>query len=111
MLAHQVGMFAHRLGEGAEDDALFGQRLAEGGFDRHRIEDRIYGHHAGQGFPLVQGDAQFLEGFGQGRIDFFGAVGILLGCRVIDNILIINGRHLQVPPRRLLHLLPFAESV
>ena len=35
VLAHQVGIVPHRLGERAEDDALFRQRLLEGGLDRY----------------------------------------------------------------------------
>ena len=59
----------------------------------------------------MKGNAQFLECLGQLGIDLLRPVTVLLGSRIIDNILEINFRDIQMGPVRNLHLLPFAEGV
>jgi len=71
---HQFGVVPDRLGNGAENDAGLGQRLLEGGGDGDRVEDRVHGH-AGEFFPLMQGNAQLFIGSQQLRIDFVQALG------------------------------------
>ena len=43
VLAHKVGVVFHRLADGAEDDAQFGQLLLEGGFHRYAVHDGVDG--------------------------------------------------------------------
>ena len=107
-------MLAHRLGEGAEDDALLGQALAEGRSHAHGIEHGVHRHaalglHASQHLPLVQRDAQLVEGFQQRGVDLVRAVFVAFGRRPVDDVLEIDGRQLEVPPLRRGHLPPLAE--
>ena len=111
VLAHQVRVLLHGLGERTEDDAFLGQGFAEGGGDGHRVKDGVHGHDASQGFALLEGNAQFVESLGQFGIDLLGTVFVLLGSGKIDNVLKINGRHVQVRPVRHRHGLPLAQGV
>ena len=44
VLAHQVGMVLHRLGDATEDNAFLLEFLLEGGLDRHAVHDGIHRH-------------------------------------------------------------------
>ena len=66
VLPHQLGMLAHRLGEGAEDDPHLAQRLLVRGAHRHRIEDGVHGH-AGQDLLFGERDAELGVGLEQLR--------------------------------------------
>ena len=59
--ADELGVVAHGLGEGAEDDAGLGERVFEGGRDRDAVKDRIHGD-TGEGGAFVEGDAELLVG-------------------------------------------------
>ena len=104
---HQVWMFLHRLGEGAENDALFGQVLLERRGDRHAVHDRIDGY-ASQALLFVERDAELLECLQQLGVDFVQTAQLLalLGRGVVDDGLVVNGRILGELPRRLLHREP-----
>ena len=103
-----VDRFAHRT----EDDAQFCQFFFECGGDGDAVDDRIHSH-AGQALLFVQGDAQFLEGLAQFRIDLVEAVrcDLLLRGGVIDDVLEIDRREGHIRPFRLLHRLPVAECL
>ena len=104
-------MLPDGLAERAEDDAFLREGFSEGRGHGHRVEDRIHGDYARQGFALLQRDTEFLEGLGQFGVNFLGPVCILLRSSIVDNILEINGRHIQMPPFGHRHPLPPVESV
>ena len=52
VLAHEFRVFAHRFGEGAEDDAFFAKAVFEAGGDRDGVKDGI-DRNAGKHFPLL----------------------------------------------------------
>ena len=110
VLPHQVGVLLHRLADGAEDDALLGQFLLEGGLHRHGVHDGIDGRPA-QGQTLLQGYAKLVEHLLQLRVHLL--VGRLLGQRVgvVGDALVVHLRHMDVPPAGLLHRLPVVEGL
>ena len=115
VFAHQVGVLADRLGEGAEDDALLGEGLAEGRGHAHGVEYGIHRHfalglHSGEHFALMQGDAELVERLHQGRVDFVRPVFGPLGRSPVDDVLEIDARQPEVSPERGAHPLPLAEG-
>ena len=105
-------MFLHRVGEGAEDHALFGERRAERGANRDTVKHRIDGD-AGETVAFVQRDAELLVRFKQLGIDVGQAlwsVALFLGCRIINDVLVIDRRIMDVRPGRFLKRQPMAES-
>ena len=44
VLLHQLGVLAYGFAEGAEDDALLGEGLAEGRLHRYGVHDRVDGN-------------------------------------------------------------------
>ena len=82
----------------------------KGGGHRDAVEHRVHGH-AGQQFPLPQGNAQLLVGPQQLGVDLVQALrSVGLGPRrgVVANGLIVDGRVLDVGPGGLLHGEPVA---
>ena len=77
----------------------FRQLLLESGGHRDAVEHRIH-RHAGQQLLLVQRNAELLVGLQQLGIDFVQALepGLLLGRGVIDDVLVIDRRILDVGP-------------
>ena len=114
--AHELGILPYGLGEGAEYYALLGERLAEGRRDAYRIEDRVYrdlppGLHSGKHLPLVQGDAQLVEGLHERRIDLRRTVLVALGSGIVYYVLKVYLRQPEMSPAWRRHLLPPAERV
>jgi hypothetical protein len=58
---HQLGVAAHRLAEGAEDDPELLELALEGRGDRDAVEHRVHGH-AGEHLLFPERDAQLLVG-------------------------------------------------
>ena len=104
-------MLLHRLGERAEDDALFGQGFPESGRNRYGVKDRIHRHDSREYVALLQRNAQLFEGLGQLRVDLLGPVLVLLGGGVVNDVLEIDPGHVQMGPVRHGHRLPLAEGV
>ncbi|KFM28400.1 hypothetical protein F751_5313 [Auxenochlorella protothecoides] len=104
VLADEVRVLAHSLGDGAEDDAGLSQLLAEGGGDGHRIKHGIDGD-VGQPLLLGQGDAQLVKSGQQLWVHLFQGPLLLLLARggVVAVGLVVNGRVVVVRPGRLLH--------
>ena len=98
---YQIRMMLHRLTERTEDNAFLRQVLLERGLYRDTIHDRIHRHSA-QVLLLLQGNAQLIEGLQQLRIHLVEALRSLLPFRsgIIDDVLIVDGRNLQVCPMR-----------
>ena len=99
--AHQVGIVFDGLAEGAEYDAFFGERLAVCGLDAHGVHHGVDGH-ARQGFLLLQGYAEAVEGVEYLRVHFVEAFGALGGAwrGVVADGLIVDGRDVEVCPLR-----------
>ena len=106
VLAHQVGIVAHGLGERAEDDAFLGQRLAERGLDRYGVEHCVH-RCAGQHASLMQGNAELVKSGHQLGVDLL-FLRSLLGRGEIDDILEIYLGNVQMGPCRHLHGQPLA---
>ncbi len=107
----QIRMLLDGFRETAEYDSLFRQRSPEGCRHRDGIEDRVDCHDSGQRLAFPHRDAQFLECLLQFRVDLFRALRVLLRGSVVDNVLKINFRHIQMSPLGHLHPLPLSESV
>ena len=112
ILLHEVGMVLHGLGERTEDHAALGQLRLERRRDRHAVEHGI-DRHAREQLLFLDGNAELVERLSDFRIDFVEALQarLLLGRRVIDDVLVVDRGVLDVVPRRLLHLLPDAERL
>ncbi len=109
---HQVRMVLHRLAERAENDALFGKVFLESRLYRYAVHHGIDRHPA-QNLLFFQGYAQFVESLEQLRVhlaQILGTVGFLPGGSIINYILVINRRDVQMRPRGHLQRLPMAES-
>ena len=113
VLLHKVGVFFHRLTEGAEEDALLFQHVGIHCLYRHGVDDGVHGHHrvgtfagllVGEGFlVLIQGDAEFVE-----RFDHFRKL-LFLGDGEVDDVLVVRFFVMKVRPVGFLHCLPEAE--
>ena len=106
-------MLLHRLGDGAEDDALLGQTLAEGGLDADGVHHGVH-RRARQGQALLQGNAQLVEGLHEFGVDLFAAAvrrTLLRGVGVVGDGLIVNLGQREMAPRGLLLRLPVAEGI
>src|SRR5437879_3149963 len=96
-------MVLHGLGEGAEDDAELGELFFEGCRHRDAVEDRV-DCDAGQALPLGERNAKLLEGLQELGVDLVEARGPLalpLRGRVVDDLLVVDGRVGDVGPLRL----------
>ena len=103
-------MFLYRLRKRTEYDALLGQSGTEGGGHGHRVE---YGIHSDTGKcrTLMKGNSELVECLLKFRIYLLRAVLILLGSRIIYDVLKINFRNVKMGPCRESHLLPAAECL
>src|SRR5713101_1225919 len=113
VLLDQLRMVLHRLGERAEDDACLGQLLLEGGGHRDAVEDGVH-RDAGEHLLLLQRNAELAEGLEQLGIDLLEALRprpLRLGRRVVDDVLVVDGRVADVLPARLLHAEPVVERL
>src|SRR5690348_13908125 len=94
----------------AEDDAKLGELLLESGADRNAVKNRIYGDPRQQ-LTLAQRNAQLFVGGEQFGIDLVKALGtVLVGLRrrVVNDLLVIDRRIMNVRPGGLLHSEPLA---
>ena len=112
VLAHQVGVFAHRLADGAEDDAFLLKFVAESRLDAHRVHHCIDGCSC-QRHAFLQRDAQLVEGFHQLGVDVARTLFLLLlrGVSIVADGLIVYRRHLEVPPSGLFEREPVAVGI
>ena len=113
VLLNEIRVIANSLGNGAENHARFRQLFFEGRRNRDGVEYRIDGNPC-QGGTLVQRNTQFFVGFQQLGVDFIQALGAIfwaLGRTKIGDLLVIDGRIVQVCPGRLFHLQPLTVSV
>ena len=103
VLLHQLRVLADGLGHRAEDDALLGQLLAEGGAHGDRVEHRVH-RHPGQLGALVQRHAELVVGVQQ-FLGHFVQRSVLgaLGRGVVADGLEIDWRDLQLGPVRHRH--------
>ena len=99
---HEVGMLLHRFGEGAENHARFGELRFEGGGDGDAVENRVDGD-AREHFLLFERNAELLVGAANFGIEFVEILQVrfLLGRGIIDDVLIVDRRILDVRPLRL----------
>ena len=88
------------------------QLLFEGRCHGDAVEDRVHGN-AGETCPLGEGDPELLIRLQQFRIDLFQTLRrcLLFRRRIIDHILVVDGRILHVGPCRLFHRQPVAERL
>ena len=103
-------MFTHGLRERAEYDSFLLESGTESRLHRNGIEDGIHSHTC-EGLALVKRYSQFVESLFKLGINLFRAVTVLLRSSIIYNVLKINLRDVQMPPRRDLHPLPLTKSV
>ena len=84
--------------------------LFEGGGHGNAVEHRVH-RDAGQHRLLLQGDAELVVGLQQLGIDLVQALGAVLlglGRGVVNDVLVVDGRVVDVGPGRLLHGQPVA---
>ena len=74
----EVGVLLQSFREGAEDDAVLSQLLAEGGGDGDAVENGVDGH-ARQSFLLFQGNAEFFVGAEEFGVNLVEALELLFG--------------------------------
>ena len=100
----------HGLAKGAEDDAFFGQCILKRRLHRHAVHHRI-NRHSAQLRPLMQWNTQFVEGLHQFRINLIHTFRslFLLRRRIVNDVLIVDGRNPEMRPCRHLKRLPVAE--
>ncbi len=112
ILPHQFAMLLDCLAYGAEDDAFLAQFFLESGLHRHRVHNGIHGSVAAQCQTFLEGDAQFVERLLQFGVNLSVALGFLCH-RVgkVTDVLVVDWRHMHMPPRGLLQRLPVAESL
>mmetsp|Transcript_11040 Transcript_11040/g.25014 ORF Transcript_11040/g.25014 Transcript_11040/m.25014 type:complete len:239 (+) Transcript_11040:763-1479(+) len=109
VLFDEVRVLLDGLADGAEDDASFGELLAEGGCDGHAVEHGVDGNVA-ESFLFVERDSEFVERRKNFRVDVVETFEFFLffGFAVVDDVLVV---HLGVPvvaPLRLFHFQPRA---
>ena len=101
-------MFLNRLGNGAKDNPLLSQSLAESCLNRYRIHYSIHRHIASQSRTFLQRNTQFVERLHHFRINLLVRRFCLrLGSGVVRNRLKINLRNIQMCPFRHFHRQPF----
>ena len=110
ILADEIGMLFHGLGEGPEDDADFVQLRLEGGGDGHAIEhgiDRDTGEHG----LFLQGNAKLgvgLEQFGVDVVQALRPIALGFGRRIINDVLVVDFGVVDVGPLGLFQGEPVA---
>ena len=118
VLAHEVGMLAHGLADGAEDDALLTEFFAERRLDAHGVHDGI-DSRTGQRHAFLQGDAQLVEGLHQFRVDLLlsllplapRSLPLSRGVGIVGDGLIVDVGHLEVAPSGLFQSEPVAVGI
>ena len=100
------------LAEGAENNALFGEILLKRRLHRDTIHHRI-DRHAAEDLLLLEGDAELVESLEELGIDLAQVLRplfFLLRGSIIDNILVIDGRDVEMSPGRHFERLPVAKG-
>ena len=112
VLPHEVRVVLDCLRHGAKNDAVLGELLLERSGDGHAVENGVHGH-TGQSLLLFQGDAQLLVGLENLRVHLVQALQLLhrLGGRVVDDVLEVHRRVVNVGPARPLLLVQQGEEV
>ena len=101
---HQIGIIPYSLRERAENHTLLSQGLPESSLYRDRIKHRINGHSC-KHVSLMKRNTQFLKSLLQLRVNLSNLL-LRLRRSIIDDILIINLRNIQMRPLGHLHFLP-----
>ena len=113
VLLHQIGMLADGFTHRAKDDAFLHQCFLESSLYRDGVHHGIHGH-AAQCHLLLQGNAQFIEGFDQFRIHFVHTLGtflLLSRVGIVRDGLIVNLGNAEVSPCGHLQCQPVAVSL
>ena len=97
-------MLLHRVGEGTEEDPHLRQLRPERRRDRNAVEHGV-DRNAGEQLLFLERNPELLERGADFRIDLVEAVErrLLLGRRVIDDVLVVDRLIADVLPRRLGH--------
>src|SRR5512132_3631897 len=106
VLANEVGVLAHRLGEGAEDHPHRFEFVLEGRRDGDGVEHGVDGD-AREHLALAERNAQFVVGLEQLRVDFVQALRPVLALRrgVVVHVLVVDLRIADPRPGRFAVLL------
>ena len=102
VLAHQLGVVAHRVGERAEDHADLGEARLERRRDRNRVDDGVDGD-SGESFLLGERDPELLEHLADLRIDLIQTRrrrALDLRGRPVTHVLVVDRLEPNVRPRR-----------
>ena len=107
-------MFFHRLANRHEDDAFLFQFLLECCLYRYGIHDGVNGD-AAKGEAFFEGNAEFVEGLCQFRVDVVRRLrSVRFLCHrvgIVRDCLIVNRRQCDMSPRRLFLPAPVSECV
>ena len=106
---NQVGVILHGLREGAEDDAHFCEAFLMGSSYGHAVEDGVDGDTC-EPLLFLQWDAELFVGLEDFGVYFVKGLGALLGGGVVDDVLVVDGRVVDVLPGGLLHGQPMSVS-
>ena len=104
-------MLPDGLREGTEDNPLFGEGFPESRRNGNRIENGVDGDDPGEDLAFIQGNSELFEGLGQFRVDLLRPVRILFRSGIVDDVLEIDGREIEMGPGGHFHLPPLPESV
>ena len=102
-------MLFHCLGKRTENDALFRQRLTESSRHRHGIKHSIHSH-SGKGRPFTERNPELVKSLFKLRVYLLGPVAVLFRSSIVDYVLKVYFRYLQMSPCRDFHLLPAPEG-
>ena len=105
-------MLLHSLTERAEDNTVLCQLFLIGSGDRNTVENRIDCHVA-EALLLTQRNAELVEGFEKLRIHLIkaGLLLLLLGSRVVNDVLVIDLGITQSSPVGFLEGEPVAKRL
>ena len=101
----EVRVLLHGVGERREDDPELVQLRFERRRDGDAVEHRVH-RDPRQRRPLLEGDAELLVHRFDLRVHFVVVRGLLLRCRVVVGILVVDRAVVDVRPLRLLHREP-----
>ena len=110
ILAYQVRILLHRLGERAEQDTQFSEFLAESGTHRDGIHHGI-DRNTTQRCTLLKRDAELVKSLLQLGVNLRLLLCLAARIGIIRYLLVIYLREADVAPRRLLQGFPIAESL
>ena len=104
-------MFLHGFTHRTKYDSEFCQLFLKCRTDRNTVDNRI-NCHPGQPFLFFKRNTQFFKSPPEFRIDLIKTVGfyLLLWCRIINDILVVDWRITDIGPGRLFHFQPVAKG-